>query len=222
MKNEKSLDAIEFKRQLQENVMKKYNTKNSKELMDCINKNASKSILYRKSNNLPLHSVIFDGIAGFEVWNINTVTPIDSNHVISWTKNSNGSYTFTGVKESNTHVKYEVVLRKPYGGQVITIIYTFKTISTDYLWIIDNNKFEVEGYWDDSGKFYLQDYNNQLPVYKNDRHTRADAIVEFKNKGYIIQVGEIWLSSGYYKFIFEVMQYNSINFKGHKYQMHNG
>jgi hypothetical protein len=45
---EKKFDAIKFKRQLQDNVLKRYNPKNSYELMECINKNALKSSLYEK------------------------------------------------------------------------------------------------------------------------------------------------------------------------------
>jgi hypothetical protein len=86
--------------------------------------------LYTQPYHNP-HSVTFDGIAGFDIANIYTVTPVDSNNVISWTKNSNGSYTFTGVKESNTPVSYAVALRNPYTGQVITIIYTFNKVIND-------------------------------------------------------------------------------------------
>jgi len=48
MKNEK-IDAIQFKRQLQENAWKRSKPKNSKEFMEGINKNAEKSVLYRKN-----------------------------------------------------------------------------------------------------------------------------------------------------------------------------
>ena len=51
MKNEKKFDAIKFKRQLQDNVLKRYNPKNSHEFMECINKSASKSPLHRKYKN---------------------------------------------------------------------------------------------------------------------------------------------------------------------------
>jgi hypothetical protein len=82
------------------------------------------------------HSVTFNGIAGFDITSICTVTPVDTNNVISWTKNSNGSYTFTGVKESNTPVSYAVNFRNPYTGQIITIIYTFE--------VKDGKKQDVE------------------------------------------------------------------------------
>ncbi|MDR0913224.1 MAG: hypothetical protein LBM96_11615 [Methanobrevibacter sp.] len=49
MDNEKNIDALKFKRKLQENAIKRYKGKNFREIMDCINNNASKSILYRKS-----------------------------------------------------------------------------------------------------------------------------------------------------------------------------
>ncbi|MDR3291713.1 MAG: hypothetical protein LBT10_06155 [Methanobrevibacter sp.] len=48
---EKEFDAMKFKRQLQDNVLKRYNPKNSQELMECINKNALKSPLHRKYKN---------------------------------------------------------------------------------------------------------------------------------------------------------------------------
>jgi hypothetical protein len=51
MSKEKEFDAIEFKRQLQDNVLKRYNVKNSREFMECINKNALKSSLHREYKN---------------------------------------------------------------------------------------------------------------------------------------------------------------------------
>jgi len=51
LNKEKEFDAIKFKRQLQDNVLKRYNSKNSYELIECINKNALKSSLHRKYKN---------------------------------------------------------------------------------------------------------------------------------------------------------------------------
>ncbi|KZX12807.1 hypothetical protein [Methanobrevibacter curvatus] len=48
--NEKTFDCIEFKRQLQENVLKASKAKNSKEFIDFINKVGIKSSLYKKNN----------------------------------------------------------------------------------------------------------------------------------------------------------------------------
>jgi hypothetical protein len=46
-KENKTFDAIKFKRKLQKNVRNHSKAKNSKEFMEYINKNAKKSILYR-------------------------------------------------------------------------------------------------------------------------------------------------------------------------------
>jgi hypothetical protein len=51
LSEDKYIDALEFKRKLQENALKRYYGKSSHEIMECINKNASKSKLYRKSKN---------------------------------------------------------------------------------------------------------------------------------------------------------------------------
>jgi tRNA U34 5-carboxymethylaminomethyl modifying enzyme MnmG/GidA len=51
LNEDKYIDAIEFKKKLQENALKRYHGKSSHEIMECINKNASKSKLYRKSKN---------------------------------------------------------------------------------------------------------------------------------------------------------------------------
>ncbi|MDR0912664.1 MAG: hypothetical protein LBM96_08730 [Methanobrevibacter sp.] len=51
MNENKYIDALKFKQKLQENARKRYQGKSPHEIIDCINKNASKSILYRKSKN---------------------------------------------------------------------------------------------------------------------------------------------------------------------------